>query len=231
MDSFRFSVSKEIKTLGIPVMGLYIAGISNTNYGDFEAYKDGELSKLKTSVSADQINNDNIIQGFRVLHEKVGRSNRKYISSPESLWNFFLSRGRLPKINPVVDIYNLVSLQSKLALGAHDVSKITGNITLRFTHGDESFVPLGKTEPEPIQPGEYAYVDDGYNIICRLEVLQCNQTKITSETTDIFLIIQGNPYTDTTYVQETAEQVGKLIQHYCGGVMDMMQPTKREDVS
>ncbi|HLD25216.1 MAG TPA: phenylalanine--tRNA ligase beta subunit-related protein [Patescibacteria group bacterium] len=228
MNAFNFSISEEIKSLSIPVIGLHINGIGNAENAEFETYKNQEITKLQEIISVSQIEDDVILKGFRDLHEKVGRSNRKYIASPEALLNFIVSKGRLPKINPIVDMYNLISSQSRLALGAHDVIKIVGNVTLRLTKGNESFIPLGKTEPEIVQPGEYAYIDEGNNVICRLEVLQCNQTKITPETTDMFLIIQGNPNTDISYVRSTAARVGDLIQKYCGGIMEMMQPPKRE---
>ncbi|WP_396133041.1 phenylalanine--tRNA ligase beta subunit-related protein [Faecalibacillus faecis] len=36
-------------------------------------------------------------------------------------------------MNPLVDLYNLISMDTKLALGAHDLDKTEGNITLRLT--------------------------------------------------------------------------------------------------
>lgn len=33
-------------------------------------------------------------------------------------------------------------MDTKLALGAHDLDKIEGNITLRLTQGNENYIPL-----------------------------------------------------------------------------------------
>ena len=79
-------------------------------------------------------------------------------------------------INTAVDIYNLLSLESKLALGAHNIDKVDGNVTLRFTDGTERFVPLGQTEPVPVAPHEYCYCDDSNEVLCRLEIRQVNKT-------------------------------------------------------
>lgn len=102
-------------------------------------------------------------------------------------------------------------------MGAHDIDKVHGNITLRLTKGNEIFIPLGKTEPVTIFPGEYGYIDDENNVICRLEVLQVEPTKVTTESKDIFMIIEGNVNTDIEYVNATAKEVCELITKYCGG--------------
>ena len=122
----------------------------------------------------------------------------------------------------LVDIYNLVSLKTGLALEAHDIDKVQGNITLRLTKGDETFIPLGKTEPIAIFPGEYGYVDDGNNVVCRLEVLQVEPTKVVAESKDIFLIIEGNANTSDEYVKQFAEEVCRTITKYCGGSFNFL---------
>lgn len=43
----------------------------------------------------------------------------------------------------MVDIYNLISMDTKLALGAHDLAKTEGNISLKLTTGNENYIPLG----------------------------------------------------------------------------------------
>lgn len=158
-----------------------------------------------------------MLAGFRDLHTKVGRSNREYIASPEGLRWLFLERGRFPRINVLVDAYNLVSIKTGLALGAHDIDRVRGNITLRLTKGDETFIPLGKTEPVKVFPGEYGYIDDENNVICRLEVLQVEPTKVTTETTDVFVIIEGNTNTSVESVKGAAQEVCNLITQYCDG--------------
>ena len=35
-------------------------------------------------------------------------------------------------INKAVDIYNIVSIESKLCLGVHDIDKISGNVYLKI---------------------------------------------------------------------------------------------------
>ncbi|PIR92729.1 tRNA ligase [Candidatus Falkowbacteria bacterium CG10_big_fil_rev_8_21_14_0_10_44_15] len=222
MRELQFSVTPEVLNLGVKIITARISDIHNTSENsDFELYKTAELEHIRNDLAqkfaGKKYNDDPILAGFRDLHTKIGRSNRDYVASPENLRRQFLERGRFPHINTVVDIYNLVSLQAGLALGAHDIEKINGNITLRLTSGSEVFVPLGKIEPEKVFPSEYAYIDDLNNIICRLEVLQVNPTKVTTESSDLFIIIQGNSATAADYLRQGAEKVCQLITKYCGG--------------
>lgn len=218
MRDLTFSATKEVLDLGVKIITARITGVQNTDSNaDFEAYKNSESEKVKQEWEGKKYKDDPILAGFRDLHTKVGRSNRDYVASPEGLRWLFLERGRFPHINTLVDIYNLVSLKSGLALGAHDVDKVQGNITLRLTKGDEIFVPLGRAEPVAVFPGEYGYVDDGNNVICRLEVLQVEPTKVTSESKDVFVIIEGNANTDAEYVRAAAKDVCELITEYCSG--------------
>jgi DNA/RNA-binding domain of Phe-tRNA-synthetase-like protein len=123
----------------------------------------------------------------------------------------------VPSINPLVDIYNGVSLETRLSLGAHDVAKVSGDITLRMTDGTERFVALGQPEPEPINPGEYCYVDGSDEVLCRLEHRQCEKTKLTAATTSAFYIIQGNASTPHGLLEQTLRRLVDLTQQFCGG--------------
>src|SRR5262249_15690006 len=136
---------------------------------DFEAFRLAELARIKSGLSEDRLRTDEILSGFRTLHEKVGKTGKRWTSSPENLNRMLLNATQLQRINKIVDIYNLVSLQTGLALGAHDLDRITGNVTLRLTNGTEKFWPLGAKEPEKVGAGEYAYCDDANEILCRLE--------------------------------------------------------------
>jgi DNA/RNA-binding domain of Phe-tRNA-synthetase-like protein len=131
--------------------------------------------------------------------------------------NFLISKRTIPRINLLVDIYNLISIKYGLALGAHDLSKIDGNVTLRLTRGDEIFFPLGQSDPKLIPKGDYSYIDDSNEIICHLEVRQVEKTKITLNTSDAFFIVQGNENTSDDYLNLATQDLINLIKENCGG--------------
>ena len=81
------------------------------------------------------------------------------LSAAETLIRYVEKRGDIPRIGPLVDVYNAVSLETKLSLGAHDLDTVTGGISVRLTTGAERYHPVGAAEPEPVRPGEYGYID------------------------------------------------------------------------
>lgn len=218
MRTLTFSVTQEVLDLGVKIITARISGMENRKTSEaIDEYVTESLRNVQEKWYGKNWKEDAILQGFRDLHTKVGRSNRDYIASPEVLLKNLLERNRFPRINAVVDMYNIISLKTQLGLGAHDIEKVQGNITLRLTDGTEHFLPLGKTEEEKVFPGEYAYCDDGNNILCRLEVLQIEPTKITENAQDIFFIIQGNANTTNAYVKQAAEELCQTITRFLGG--------------
>jgi len=123
----------------------------------------------------------------------------------------------MPRINLLVDIYNLVSVKTRLALGAHDLSHVRGGVHLRRTTGRERFLPLGASEPKPVRTGAYAYVDDSDEVLCWLEVRQVETTKVTLESRDCFYIIQGNSRVPQEALRSAAEELITLTKRFCGG--------------
>lgn len=227
-NNIKFHISQDVINLGLRGVYLVISGLKNKESDkEFEQYKALVLSQLSKEYQSKKfIGSDSILAGFRNLHTKVGRSNRKYISAPEDLVSFFQRTGRLPHINLIVDIYNLISLKSKLALGAHDISKIDGDVSLKITTGNESYLSLGATSKETIFPGEYCYVDDNNDVICRMEVLQVEKTKVDINSTDCFYIVQGNENTSIDYLDLVATELISLTKKYCGGEAKILYSPK-----
>jgi DNA/RNA-binding domain of Phe-tRNA-synthetase-like protein len=221
--SITFDIEEAVLAAGLSGAYFTLAGIHNRESDPgFDEIGDATLREIARGLSPETVKDDPILRGFRSLHEKVGVSNRKNVASPENLLNTLLHSGRLPRINVLVDIYNLVSAKSRLALGAHDLAHICGNIHLRMTTGAESFWPLGSAKPKAVGPGEYAYVDDKNDIICRLETRQVEKTKVTAETTECFYIVQGNNATDGAYIKSVTEELIALTKRFCGGQERML---------
>ena len=69
-----------------------------------------------------------VVKGYTDLLQKVGRSIKKNPPTVLALIRNIQHRGALPQINSIIDIYNVESLKSFLAIGGHDLYKIEGPI-------------------------------------------------------------------------------------------------------
>ena len=224
-----FDVDSIVLALGVRGAYLRMTGLTNhATAAEFERILSQTTDALLASLSTESIANDPELRGFRLLHDAVKRSNKKNVASPENLLNILLQRRLMPRINVLVDIYNLVSLESRLALGAHDVDKIAGDVHLRLTNGSETFWPLGSSENKGVSAGEYAYIDSSNDIICRLEVRQVEKTKVELHTSDCFYIVQGSSATSSTHLDWTVNRLISLTHSFCGGTADVLYRTDQK---
>jgi DNA/RNA-binding domain of Phe-tRNA-synthetase-like protein len=220
-----FSISDAVASIGVRGVYFAIEGVENSGgMEQFEPLFKSGCERVLNEVSRESLKADPVLVGFRDLHSAVGRSNSKNIASPENLLRLLEKRRELPRINLLVDIYNLVSIQTRLAIGAHDLAAVTGNIQLRMTDGTETFLPLGQTETQKVDADEYCYVDDGNDVICRMETRQVEKTKVTADTKNVFYIVQGNLNTPEQDILNGARNLIDLTTKFCGGRVRFLHP-------
>jgi DNA/RNA-binding domain of Phe-tRNA-synthetase-like protein len=206
----RFEVADEVTALGVPVVALRMSGIVNDSP---PAGLDKWVEEGIRAAGAGENGHSTTLAGFKELHAAVGVRARP---APDALLRL-ARKSRFPRINPLVDAYNALSLATGLALGAHDTAAIEGGVELRLSTGAERFLPLGAGEEIPVEPGQYVYVDGADDVLCWLEVRQGDKTKVTEETTDCLFVIQGNPSTPSELLVDAQAELGRRIARFCAG--------------
>ena len=159
---------------------------------------------------------------FQELLREVGVNPRREQPSVERLLTFALKRGDLPAVNSLVDAYNLVSVRSLCSLGAHDLDRIALPVSLRLLTGRESFTPLGRDAPVPVTAGEYGYVDAQDRVLCRLDILQADFSKVTTATTNVLLIVEGTAEHPTDVLRQAVADVIAMVTAHCGGTAEVV---------
>lgn len=226
---FDFHFDEALRKRGVTGAYSLLLGAdqARTPPDEIAAFVDEAVAAVRPRAVRDLITSDPVYAGFRELHKSFEVPTRKLFSASETLIRYVEKRGDIPRIGPLVDVYNAVSLETKLSLGAHDLAAVTGGIAVRLTTGAERYHPVGAAEPEPVRPGEYCYIDGAGSpeVICRLEVRQSEKTKVTPFTRDIFLIVQGNAATPPAAVQAGHDRLTSLLQRFFGGeVVSLHRP-------
>ena len=221
----EFKVEKAVLDAGVKIVFVVIRGLDNSKENvEWHSHREVLLNNLLERYKDIDVQKDPILEGFNLLHDHIGVKRRKNIPASENLIKLLQKHSSLTYINKIVDIYNLISLDSKLALGAHNIDRVSGNVTLRFTDGTERFVPLGQTEPVAINPHEYSYIDDSNEVLCRLEIRQVQKTLVDETARNVFYIVQGNDATSDELLHQTAQKIIDLTTQYCGGVGEIVIP-------
>lgn len=162
------------------------------------------------------------VTAFGDVLRRVGVNPRREPPSVERLLSFALKRGDLPSVNSLVDAYNLASVRSLCSLGAHDLGAFAPPACLRLLTGAESFTPLGRAAPEPVTPGEYGYADAGGRVLCRLDLLQADFSKVTAATTDALLIVEGTAAHAEEALRRALDEAADLVPRHCGGTAEVV---------
>jgi DNA/RNA-binding domain of Phe-tRNA-synthetase-like protein len=84
------------------------------------------------------------ILATRSGYKALGKDPSRYRGSAEALVRRIISGKSFPQINNVVDIINLVSVESRLPVGLYDLDHVKGDVVFRVGHAAESYKGIGK---------------------------------------------------------------------------------------
>jgi methionyl-tRNA synthetase len=216
----RLVVEEGVRALGIDACLAVFEGtrVSNRSNPLEKRKKEALLALRATDVATHPV-----LAGYRALHARLGVTG--VVPPAQRLVELVQATGRLPNINTVVDAYNLVSALTGLSVGAHGLARVRGDLRLALTRGDERYTPLGETAPSPVAAGEYAALDDE-KILCRLDVRQCEETRITRETPAFLVYVQGNPAAPYPALEAGLRQIGDLVVEIGGGAYQVVEPER-----
>ena len=86
------------------------------------------------------------ILATRVGYKSLGKDPARYRGSAEALLRRVIAGKGLPRINCVVDVINLVSVESRLPIGLYDLGNVEGAIEFRAGRQGETYKGIGKYE-------------------------------------------------------------------------------------
>lgn len=213
-------------TIGIAV----VLGIDN-GVDDPEIWPmlETEIARAAASIGEQEISQLAAVAPWRAAFGTFGVKPSKFRSSIESMLRSAQS-GRLRSINPLVDLYNTISLRHLLPVGGEDLTKVAGDIRLTRAHGDEFFVPIGASTPEPPPPGAVIYRDDAGVICSCWNWREAERTMLTEATTNAVLVIESVPPLDPAGVAIAIDDLAALVTRHLGGtasvgVLDRSHPS------
>lgn len=100
--------------------------------------------KMRNVIEGKEWNDIPGIRGSRAAYKAFGRNPGRYRVSSEALLRRIRRGDELYHVNSVVDVNNLVSVESGLSVGSYDLAHIYGAITLRKAEKGEGYTGIGK---------------------------------------------------------------------------------------
>lgn len=153
------------------------------------------------------------LQPARELYRRIGVDPTKLRPSSEALLRRVLRGDPLPKINSLVDINNLCSLEFLLPIGLHDLDRVAGALVLRRGAAGEGYEAIGK--------GWYS-VEDRLTAVddrgpCGSPTSDSQRTMITLETRRCLMLIYAPSRHETSVLEAHAATAADRIARFAGG--------------
>jgi DNA/RNA-binding domain of Phe-tRNA-synthetase-like protein len=215
-----FSIQKELfSLLSDLTIGMVVAmDVDNTRpVKEIDDLLIQAIEEMRKNFIAEKAQEHPRIKPWRTAFSKLGISGSKFPSSVESMAKRILKGDPFPKINPLVDLYNSISLRCLVPMGGHDLDTLQGNIYLMFAEGWEPFTPMGGAETIIVPKGELVYRDDREVLTRNWVWRQCEKDKATEKTRNIFIPIDVLGEVGRERAQEIIGELSQLIPRYLGG--------------
>lgn len=144
---FEIKVSAEIVEKCPCFSGIAIyADVINSSFSEQLWIKINEvISVYKQAHTLEDVKTQEVISATRSTYKLLGKDPNRYRPSSEALCRRIIRGLPLYKINTLVDIINLVSIQTGYSIGGFDVEKIEGNeLILGIGQANEPYESIGR---------------------------------------------------------------------------------------
>lgn len=166
-------------------------------------------NRFRETYKLDDINKRPAIHTTRLAYKALGKEPGRYRPSAEALCRRILREIPLYRINTLVDIINIISVESGFSIGAFDIGKIQGNVlTLGIGKAGEDFEAIGRGQLNIEGLPVYRDAKGGIGT----PTSDHERTKITEETTDLLIII--NSYNGIKGLEEAVNHLLELLLKY-----------------
>ena len=186
--------------------------------------KDTELEKFKKEVE-EQVRNDYTLESvkdhptfraYRTFFWVIGIDPTKIRPAAEALTRRILAGKPLPRINTLVDAYNLASIKTRIALATFDADKLEGKLLMRFAEKNEQIVGIGMDKPFVMKGGEIV-LSDGKKLIAVYPYRDADTTKVTESTKNVSIVVCGVPGIGKEMLENASSVTLDYVKRFCSG--------------
>src|SRR5690349_1590999 len=125
------------------------------------------------------------VETVRKAYKALGKDPARYRGSAEALLRRIVAGKGFPQINVVVDVINLISVESRLPVGLYDAARVTGGVVFRAGRAGETYKGIGKYDLN--LEGLPLFADDAGPHGSATS--DSERTMVTSQTTGILAIV------------------------------------------
>ncbi len=111
---------------------------------NFDVFAEKVTKEIAASIKIEEISQMTTVKASRQAYKKCGKDPARYRLSAEALLRRIAKGMDLYRINNVVDLLNIVSVNTGFSIGGYDVNKIIGDIEFGIGKANEPYEAIGR---------------------------------------------------------------------------------------
>ena len=187
--SIVVEVDPEVESLGVYLWYAVVEDVDNRSpCPGLEDLIRSVLSEVRSRLRLEDLRDHPHVRPFRDLYWRLGIDPTKQRPAHEALLRRVLRGEDLPRVSPVVDIGNIVSIRHVLPVGMYDLDKVkTTRLRLRFAREGETVKLLGAGERRLTKNQIVLAADD--QILHVFPHRDSENTAITPDTKRVLIVV------------------------------------------
>lgn len=215
----KLIIDDKVRDVGVRVGVGVVLNVDNRSYPqELIQYFNEVVESIRKNYSLNALKDDPVIRAYRDFYWRVlGIDPTKQRPSQEALIRRVLRGEELPKINPIVDIGNIVSIKYMVPIGIYDIDKI-GNVDLilRYAREGEEFYPIGSGK-KVLKSNQIILATSDDRVVHVYPYRDSELTKVTENTRNILIISAGVPGVDVEKLTSSVHEIEDLSIKYLNG--------------
>jgi len=183
---------------------------------ELENFKVEVMRQIRDDYSLDSVKDHPTFRAYRDFFWSIKIDPTKIRPAAEALIRRIIAGKTLPRINTLVDAYNLASIKSRIALATFDADKLEGDLLMRFAEEGERFYGIGMKKPLILKGGEIV-VSDEKKLVAIYPYRDADNTKVTEKTENVTIVVCGVPGIPKRDLENASQVAVEYINRFCGG--------------
>ncbi|HEX5289390.1 MAG TPA: phenylalanine--tRNA ligase beta subunit-related protein [Streptosporangiaceae bacterium] len=163
------------------------------------------------------------IQAWRRAFARMGLKPTQYRCAAESLLRRFRTQGSLPRLHPLVDLCNAVSLAFAVPVAVLDADQVAWPLEVRYASGGEDYLTFGGEVEHPAR-GEVIFADQaGQAHARRWTNRQSGRSAVSPATSTVLIVAEA-------LHEGAATTIAELIENLAAGIASTWTTTPQTAV-
>src|SRR5256886_3816626 len=179
------------------------------------AFIEERVTGYRRTYGLETLKDEPRLRAYGAFFWRVGVDPTKIRPAAEALLRRVIRGKPFPRINALVDAYNLASAETRIALAAFDIANLRGDLRMRRSRPGETFLGIGMEAPVTLT-GVEVVCEDADRLVAIYPYRDADASKGTPATRDVRFLLCGVPGSSHEALREAAEVAANTVIRFCG---------------